>query len=324
MKRWLLAVLAGVLVLGVATGGWVAYQHSYDLREERVEIGDLRGVLALPETGGRHGLVVFVHGDGPVDATHETFYRPIWEAFARAGYASLSWDKPGVNGAPGNWLHQSMADRVRETLDAVAWAKGRPEIDPDRIGLWGASQAGWVLPAASRHPDVKFMIAVGTAVNWHEQGRFNLLAELRERGAPAEEVAAALARREATLDHLRRGSSFEEYRAAVGESDLTADRWRFILANHESDAAADLARVEVPTLLVLGGRDVHVDVADTEAGYRRLVRRLEVRSYPDATHAITPADRGELATTAVAIAAPRSVFAEGYLDDMRRFLEGLR
>ncbi|MEU4805890.1 alpha/beta hydrolase [Actinosynnema sp. NPDC023587] len=324
MRRWLLGALVGSLVSTVGGAGWLAYQHSYDLREERVEIGDLRGVLALPETGGRHGLVVFVHGDGPVDATHETFYRPIWEAFARAGYASLSWDKPGVNGAPGNWLHQTMADRVRETLDAVAWAKGRPEIDPERIGLWGASQAGWVLPAAARHPDVGFLIAVGPAVNWHQQGRFNLLAELRERGAPPEEVTAALARREATLDHLRRGSTFEEHRAAVGDADLTPDRWRFIRANHESDATADLARVEVPTLLVLGGRDVHVDVADTEAGYRRLVRRLEVRTYPDGTHGITRADRGEFATAAVALAAPRALFADGYLDDLRRFVAGLR
>ncbi|MBM7809578.1 alpha/beta hydrolase family protein [Saccharothrix algeriensis] len=320
MKRWLI----GVLVVLLGCGGWVVHQNTYDLREERVSIGDLRGVLALPESGDRHGLVVFVHGDGPVDATHETFYRPLWEAFARAGYASLSWDKPGVAGAPGNWLHQTMADRTREVLDAVAWAGTRPEIDPARIGLWGASQAGWVLPAAARHPGVKFLIAVSPAVNWHEQGRFNLLAELRERGAPAEEVDAALARREATLDHLRRRSTFEQYRAAVGATDLTPDRWRFILANHESDASADLAQVTVPVLLVLGGRDLNVDVADTEATYRRLVRRVEVARHPEGAHDLTPADRGAALTAVVAVAAPRSVFVDGYLDEQRRFLERVR
>ncbi|RKT56015.1 alpha/beta hydrolase family protein [Saccharothrix australiensis] len=320
MKKWLL----GLLALALACGGWVVHQHSYDLREQRVEIGDLRAVLALPEHGDRHGLVVFVHGDGPIDATHDTFYRPMWESFARAGYASLSWDKPGVAGAPGNWLHQSMADRTREVLDAVAWARSRPDVDPDRIGLWGASQAGWVLPAAARHPDVKFAIAVSPAVNWHRQGRFNLLAELADRGASAEETAAALAARERTLDHLRRRSTFEEYRAAGGDPEITPDRWRFILANHESDASADLARVDVPVLLVLGGHDRNVDVADTETHYRRLVRRLRVAHHPDGTHGMTRADLGPFATTVVAIAAPRSVFAPGYLEEQRRFLEDLR
>ncbi|MFF2923220.1 hypothetical protein ACFVTP_12585 [Streptomyces celluloflavus] len=27
---------------------------------------------------------------------------------AEAGYAALSWDRPGVNGAPGNWLGQGI------------------------------------------------------------------------------------------------------------------------------------------------------------------------------------------------------------------------
>ncbi|NUT95358.1 MAG: alpha/beta hydrolase, partial [Saccharothrix sp.] len=99
--------LAALVVLALVGTGWVVCQHEYEVREERVVIGapangdgELHGVLARPVTGERHGLVVFVHGDGPVDATHDTFYRPLWEAFARAGYASLSWDKPGVAGAP--------------------------------------------------------------------------------------------------------------------------------------------------------------------------------------------------------------------------------
>ena len=86
----------------------------------------LQAVLAMPERRKRPvGLVVFVHGDGPANATNDTFYRPLWEAFARAGYASLSWNKPGVDGAPGDWLDQSMDDRAREVEAAIAWARRR-------------------------------------------------------------------------------------------------------------------------------------------------------------------------------------------------------
>ncbi|MFI9237396.1 alpha/beta hydrolase family protein [Streptomyces sp. NPDC053079] len=169
----------------------------------------LDGVLARPASGaGPFGLVVFVHGDGPVDATHETFYRPLWESFARAGYASLSFSKPGVGGSEGDWLDQSMADRAEETLAAVAWARARPDVDGRRIGLWGASQAGWVLPkVAARDRSLRFVIAVSPAVNWLRQGRFHLLARSREDGASEQEVRAALRRRETTLRLLRRGAS---------------------------------------------------------------------------------------------------------------------
>ncbi|WP_329865854.1 alpha/beta hydrolase family protein [Streptomyces sp. JV184] len=131
--------------------GVVLWQNSYDMDEQRVTIRHgghtLNGVLAIPRDGRKHhGLVVYVHGDGPVDATHDDGYKPMWEANAKAGYASLSWDKPGVAGAPGDWLDQSMDDRADEAAAAIAWARARPDIDGDRIGLWGASQAGWVLP----------------------------------------------------------------------------------------------------------------------------------------------------------------------------------
>ena len=182
LRRWMVTSLAVVVVLIATLVGWTLYQNTYDIREEKVTITGgsvpLQGVLALPEHGdGPFGLVVFVHGDGPVDATHETFYRPVWEAFAKAGYASLSWDKPGVNGAPGNWLDQSMDDRAAETEAAIEWARGRSDIDPSRIGLWGASQAGWVMPkVVNLDPDVAFVIAVGPAINWLQQGEFNTLA----------------------------------------------------------------------------------------------------------------------------------------------------
>lgn len=39
-----------------------------------------------------------------------------------------------------------MEDRAQETIYAINWAKALPMIDAQAIGLWGASQAGWVIP----------------------------------------------------------------------------------------------------------------------------------------------------------------------------------
>ncbi|MGW2874531.1 alpha/beta hydrolase, partial [Kitasatospora sp. NPDC001225] len=177
--------------------------------------------------------------------------------------------------------------------------------------------------------DVRFVIAVGTAVNWLQQGRYNLLAELGERHASPAETAAAVARSDRNLAALRAGSTFEEYRAAGGDVDgLTPERWAFNKRNHLADATEDLAALRVPVQLVLGGRDVNVDSDDTEAAYRRLVTTpglLHVLRFPDSTHNMVPKDveDSELRSTFLAVAAPRSLFTPGYLDGMRDFLSSL-
>ncbi|MFF5517003.1 alpha/beta hydrolase family protein [Streptomyces coeruleorubidus] len=323
-----------VLVVAAGLVGVVLWQHSYDMDEQRVSIRHgghtLNGVLATPKDGRRqHGLVVYVHGDGPVDATHDDGYKPMWEANARAGYASLSWDKPGVAGAPGNWLDQSMDDRAKEAAAAIAWARARPDIDGDRIGLWGASQAGWVLPKIAAKTPVKFVIAVSPAINWLRQGRYNLLAELRADGASAARTKAAIAKSDTTRRLLERHATFEEYvKATRGDTDgVTADRWSFISKNYTADVTQDLRALRrIPVLLTLAGHDINVDTADTERVYREVLDTggaLRVERYPHATHSLLKQSIGQsdVRTTLTALFSPRSLFADGFLDDQRQFLK---
>ncbi|MGV9600877.1 alpha/beta hydrolase family protein [Streptosporangium sandarakinum] len=333
-----IAVWSLVTVLAVAAGlvGVVLWQNSYDMDERRVSIRHgghtLNGVLAVPRDGReRHGLVVYVHGDGPVDATHDDGYKPMWEANAKAGYASLSWDKPGVAGAPGDWLDQSMDDRADEAAAAIAWARARPDIDGDRIGLWGASQAGWVLPKIAAKTPVSFVIAVSPAINWLRQGRYNLLAELRAADASAARTRAEVARSDITRRLLERHATFEEYVKAMGgdAGGMTAARWGFISKNHTADATRDLRALRgVPVLLTLAGHDVNVDTADTERVYRKVLDTggaLTVERYPDATHSLLKRsiERSDLKITLTALFSPRSLFADGFLDGQRRFLTEL-
>lgn len=328
--------LVAVLVAAAGLVGVVLWQHSYAMDEQRVSIRHgghtLNGVLATPEDGReRHGLIVYLHGDGPVDATHDDGYKPLWETNAKAGYASLSWDKPGVAGAPGDWLGQSMDDRADEAAAAIAWARARPDIDGDRIGLWGASQAGWVLPKVAARTPVSFVIAVSPAINWLQQGRYNLLAELRADGASTARTDAAIARSDTTRRLLERHAAFEEYvRAMGGDTDgMTAARWGFISRNHTADATQDLRALHgVPVLLTLAGHDVNVDTADTERVYREVLDAggaLTVKRYPEATHSLLKQsiEKSELKITLTAVFSPRSLFADGFLDDQRRFLKDL-
>lgn len=132
-------IITGLLL---ALGLFVLKQHSYEMIEKKIEIetpqGKLTGTLILPQNySGNVGLVVFVHGDGPINDSYDDGYKPLWEKFASVGYASLSLNKPGIGGSSGNWLEQSMEDRAQETIAAINWAKALPMIDTQSIGLWG-------------------------------------------------------------------------------------------------------------------------------------------------------------------------------------------
>ncbi|WP_307787440.1 hypothetical protein [Streptomyces musisoli] len=181
--------------------------------------------------------------------------------------------------------------------------------------------------AAARDGRLQFVIAISPAVNWLRQGRYNLLAELDRDGASEQEKQAALRRRETVLGLLERGAAFTQYRAAIGDADgMTAARWGFITRNYRADATADLAAMRgTPLLLVLAGHDINVDVADTEAVYRRILppTSLTVTHYPRATHSLVDHDLESSAwrLTVTAIAAPRRLYTDGFLADQARFVQ---
>lgn len=330
----------GVVVLALLVSGvlvWLDEQHRYDISTSEVEFrygGDrIVGTLASPRGRGPHGLVVFIHGDGATNADNSEGYRPIWESFARAGYASFSWDKPGVDRSEGNWLDYSMSERADLAIAALDAVAKRPDIDPTRIGLWGASQAGWVLPKiALRRSDVRFIIAVSPGINWLDQGRFNLLAELEDEGASQAEIDEAVEFSDSIRALLRRGATYADYRALADTAperspervkEMSRQRWNFVKENFRSDARRDLAALEdVPVLLQVGGKDRNVDVAETEAVYRELLGdSLTVRRYPEAAHSMVQADledgvRGWL----TGVFDMRALFAEGFLADGEAFL----
>jgi dipeptidyl aminopeptidase/acylaminoacyl peptidase len=334
--RRLLAALLALLLVAVALTATAVVGNDFALDERQVRIptaaGELDGVLALPEGGDAPaGVVLFVHGDGPVDATSDGMYRPIWEDIARAGYASLSWSKPGVGASAGDWLDQSMADRAAEVGDVLDWVHQQPDLARARTGLWGASQGGWVVPAVAAHrDDVAFTILVSPAVSWLRQGRFHLLAGLDDAEATPAERAAAIASSGRTRDLLREHASYERYRRETDDPEpMDRDRWGFVLRNFRADATEDLramAARRIPTLLVLADGDRNVDTDETERTYRAVLGdELRVRRFAGARHSLARAavEDHEALGLLTAVVAPRRVFVPGYTAAHREFLTDL-
>ncbi|WP_340003597.1 CocE/NonD family hydrolase [Paenibacillus sp. FSL K6-0276] len=322
-------IITGLVVAGFL---FVLKQHSYAMTEQKIEIetsqGNLTGTLILPEKySGNIGLVVFVHGDGPINDTYDDAYKPLWEKFASAGYASLSLNKPGIGGSSGNWLEQSMEDRAQETISAINWAKSLPMIDTQSIGLWGASQAGWVIPKIVREvPDLAFSILVSPAVNWISQGKYNTRAVMKQEGLSEHEIKVNEHYNSQVLQLLNERASYEDYlHIAQSEDLIPRERWGFIAKNYQSDATEELSYFNAPVHLVLGGQDINVDIEETERIYREKIPAslLSVSYFPDADHSMLSKKNAAspLRTFLTAVLFPRQLVDNQYLNDLTQFIK---
>jgi hypothetical protein len=155
-----------------------------------------------------------VHGDGPATRYGAVPFGPTIEIFLRNGYAAFSWDKPGSGQSTGEFdSGHNLTQRAAILADAVQVLAEHPAIDSTRIGLWGISQAGWVMPLALElADDVAFMIVVsGGGEDSIEQMAYRLGQRILSSGGSSEHAALF----EERLAQACKTTRYAEYRQAT-------------------------------------------------------------------------------------------------------------
>lgn len=181
----------------------------------------LRGTLYLPRSAGPHPAVAMVHGSNA--QTRNGFYgsiRFLAEAYARRGIAALAYDKRGTGESQGDWERADLDALADDAAAAVRLLQSHPEIDPQRVGLSGQSQAGWILPmAAARVPGVKLLQTLsGTpSLGVEEQERLRLVLQMHAEGYPQREIDRALRIRSMMDEYAKTGRGWDELAAAFKE-----------------------------------------------------------------------------------------------------------
>ena len=123
----------------------------------------LAGNLFIPVGEGPFPAVVIVHGAGKITSED---YKLLSFFFVQHGFAVLTYDKRGVGESTGSYKRvvvknseSVLAELAGDALAGVELLKNHDQIDPDRIGFFGLSQAGWIAPlAASKSSDVAFIV----------------------------------------------------------------------------------------------------------------------------------------------------------------------
>jgi uncharacterized protein len=279
---------------------------------------DLAGTLTRPAGPGPFPAVLLVPGSGAHDrdetvAGHKLFLL-LADTLTRAGTAVLRVDDRGVGGSAGTTAAPTYDDLVADIGAGLAFLRGRPEVDPARVGLLGHSEGGYLAPlAALRLPGaVAFAVLLaGPAVSGEdvlvEQNRLILTAS----GQSEEQVDAQV-----TFVHelcrLLRARADDEARALVRDrvrvqiaalppeqrpaaEEVQAPVDEALRSFVTYDPAPALAALRVPVLALYGGKDLQVPAAQSEP-----VLRERLAGNPDATvrtidglnHLMQPAGTG--------------------------------
>jgi pimeloyl-ACP methyl ester carboxylesterase len=338
----LLAAACGRAVEREAVG-----TRSYGSQEARVEeisfrsgrfrlVGDLR----MPVGEGPHPAIIMVHGDGPVTRDgYPTTFLPAMEVFLRNGYAVFSWDKPGSGESKGAFNRRGEYDvltrRAAILADGFEVLAELSAIDPSRIGLWGISQAGWVMPMAlDRMGNVAFMIVVsGGGECSPEQMAYQIGQQVACGGGSAEQAALV----ERYWAQSRNATTYAEYREAMEilmeisgfevHTGITLtlaeeDDWRPYRRDTDSffDPIEVIEHTTIPVLAFFGGLDKNVDPVQGAEAYEAALQEAgnpdyQVVSIPGVAHTLTPAETGCIGEQWGSEVAPE------YLDTMEAWLQ---
>ena len=111
--------------------------------------------LRVPETKRSAPCVLITCGG---DSTKEEFHT-LENEFLRRGIATCAYDGPGQSLTQLKWrIRPDWEVPVSAVLDAL---EACPEINQERIGIWGRSFGGYAAPRASVDPRIKACISIG-------------------------------------------------------------------------------------------------------------------------------------------------------------------
>jgi alpha-beta hydrolase superfamily lysophospholipase len=268
---------------------------------------DLAATLALPDGAGPFPAAVLVSGSGPVDRDSNApqlaidSTRQLAHALARAGIASLRYDKRGVGASRllrdgstedrNGWKRAGLFDNAADVAAAFTALAARPEADPERLFLIGHSEGATLVTrtgarllgqSAGPHP-AGIVLLSAAATPGDALLRWQAAAILPTLPAPVRALLKLLrvdvvAKVSRNHDKIRATTTDV---ARIGGVKINAKWSREFL---DYDPRPDLTRLHVPVLAVTGSKDLQVDpdhlavIADTVPG------PVQTWLAPDVTH----------------------------------------
>lgn len=263
-----------MLIFAICTGWLLGCSRELDAADPSEELpfdsipvqieaqeATLAGDIFLPENAKLVPGVVIVHGAGKLERRK---YHGFVRRLVGLGLAVLLYDKRGVGESTGRYpdvstkkSNETIPELAADARRAVSVLRSHPEVDSTQVGLFGGSQAGWVIPlAADDNPEVQFLVILS---------------------GPAVSVGMEI---------------FHAKLTDEGKKDVSAERIGEEMAAfkgpHGFDPLRILTRLNTPTLWMMGERDRNLPLQETLSVLESLPATgsgvLTLVRFPDADH----------------------------------------
>ena len=134
------------------------------MKTEQVEFHSdgvrLTGYLHLPAAASGP-MPAVVQGPGWLGLADAKLYQPYHQAFTDAGFAVLIFDYRGFGASDGDRGTLSPAWQLEDWRNAVAFMRGRGDVDPERVAIFGSGGTGGgnAVLVAAHEPAVRATIS---------------------------------------------------------------------------------------------------------------------------------------------------------------------
>ena len=183
----------------------------------------LSGDVYLPEdlqAGERRAAILLCHG---YTGVKDLYLPDNAAALNRQGYVAMTFDYKGWGESEGPRSRLAPYSRVLDVQAAMTFLALQPEVDPERIGIYGTSYGGatvsWVGAVDERAKCIVSVVGIGNGARWMSRVR----------------------RRDEWFDLLERSKADRERRATAGNSEMV-ERSEILLPDRQSAELAAAAR----------------------------------------------------------------------------------
>lgn len=202
----------------------------------------LRGTLSVPETP--RGIIVFVHGSGPMDrdqngkaATLNTF-SVLADDLGQLGFASLRWDKRGVGASDGDYTRAGQSDLIADIVEMIRFARAQ---NVGSVICCGHSEGTALGPAAAQVAPVDGHVLICPYIT---SGRDILMQQAQQ----LDDEIAALKGFQGFIARLSGRPSRKQARLIARLENSDSDTIRFMLRKVPARWLRDFIRADVPAI----------------------------------------------------------------------------
>ena len=249
----------------------------------------LAGTFTTPAHSGPFPTALLLAGSGPLDrdGSHKRLKLNVSgqlaAELAKAGWASLRYDKRGVGASEGDYLSTGFFDELADAEAACDWLIAREDV-ASVVAIGHSGGAVQSVELAGREPVLAGAVLLATSAKTGEE---TLRWQARQIGEKLLPTPVRAIMRLFRTDMLK-----QQDKSIAKLKATTADVTRMNLAKVNAkwmrefiayDPLPALAAASVPLLAITGSKDVQVDPADLRV-IAQTTPNAQVREVPDVDH----------------------------------------